>query len=1297
MENSLLSPAQLWDHGVTLDVVPKQYSDGQSIHGIHHPDENIHIPFHLHGCISYFCTRLPSKEEINNCRWITFTSEREWNPYSDHFADSERAMIRHHDHFDPRYLHFDRNGNQLDGRTFGAVYTSHFSPTNTSSHYSDPAIDTFDVVYNMTNSRMIHATSSTEHRCNVPNETLARRWGTSLQTAKETIACTTQQGLRATQGELTRPFRTRQKQLENRYLNTKMYTDTLFMSTPSARGSTCFQLFVTSEGFVAGKPLKSKADAYEVLEYVCRKYGVPKLLVSDGAREELLGNWGRVVKQNLIRQRITEPHSGWQNRCEDEIRELRKHYARIMALHNCPDAFWDFAFDYVVHLRQFLSRNASNQRSPIEAISGDSPDISEFLEFDFYQWVKYRDPTADKERPVKLGRWLGIASDVGTPLTYWILKDNTQVVARSTVRPYRQDEYKSETEADTRRQFDIKIKDKCGDYDPQLIYVFENEEMEQPIMSNDTPLFRGDEEIQRDEGVGDNQDNRETITGESEIINSNNKYRKINEGNDHTNNNTCTNDLVNGPDTLKGAQVILPRGDHNEIAKVLGRKKNSNRNYIGRAHRNPILDSRIFRVQFSDGDEKDIMYNMLAEHLFSQVDAEGNQYRLFKEIINHRKKDNAIGKEDQFRITKDGRRIQKKTVTGWDIEVEWKDGSTSWLPLKEVKETNAVEVAEYAKNNRIIEEPAFAWWAPEVLRKKVRLIKLSKSRHSRRGFIFGIRVPTTVEEAIMYDKENGDTQWCDAIMKEMGNVRIAFEPVEKPPPGYKKVDLILIFDIKMDFTRKARLVARGDMTDTPPTLTYSSVVSRESVRIAFLIAALNELDVIMFDVGNAYLNAPTTEKLYCIAGKEFGPDEEGMTMKICRALYGLKSSGAAYRAHFAATLTELGYTSSRADPDVWMRPAVKPNGFEYYEYLLTYVDDCLILSHNPKQITQSIETEYKYRLKDVGEPTRYLGAEIGKYSFSDNLQSWYMSAKTYLQRAIIEVERKWGTVSKLFPRQHLDIPMQPGTHPELDITKYLDDDDTQLYQSYIGILRWAVELGRIDLAHSAGVMARFAAAPRQGHLYQVLHIFAYCKKHLESKVVFDQKANDFSHIEWVNHDWKQFYPELDGEALPVGRPQERGRAVQINLFCDAAHATCHLTRRSTTGIIFFINGAPIIWYSKRQNTIESSTFGSEFVALKIAIEMNEAIRYKLRMFGIPIDGETNCFCDNKSVVTNAIVPQSTLHKKHNYVAYHKVRESVAMQAVRIAHEPGKFNLSDVLTKFLGAPNFKRCIQCILMQ
>ena len=1138
----------------------------------------------------------------------------------------------------------------------------------------DPVMDTFDSAFQ----RFIGATSSTEHRSSIPVDTLARRWGTSINIAKQTLESTFQRGLRYLEGPLSRRFRTRQKQLDTKYLRTKMYTDTMFKEHPSARGNTCMQIFVTAEGFVYGEPMKTKSDAYLALDKVCRTYGVPQLLVSDNAKEETLGNWGRISKQYLIKQRMTEPHSGWQNRCEDEIREIRKHYARIMSLNQCPDAFWDFGLAYVINVRQLIVRAASNNRSPIETITGDTPDISEIMDFDFYQWVKYRDQN-DKDNPIKLGRWLGIAHDVGSALTYWILKSNGKIIARSTVRPLLPDELKSETEKEARLQFTQTIGTVYKDYDPETLNIFDNDELMEPSTSN-----------VRFDGAGDNDDANADSANEND-----------NEKTNDTIDEQSDNDKVRGPDMFQNAEIFLPHGDRYEIARVIGRKRDSDGNFVGRAHKNPILDSRKFIVRFPDGDEKDISYNLLAEHLFSQVDSEGNQYRLFSGIVNHRRTKAALDKADQYRILDNGRRIKKKTTAGWDLEIEWKDGSTSWVPLKELKETNAVELAQYAQDNRIIDEPAFDWWAPYALKKMKRLIKLSKSRQVRKGYKFGIRIPTTVAEALALDKENGNTFWYDAIVKEMTNVRIAFEEVpkgSKPPPGYKFVALMMIFDIKMDFTRKARLVARGDMTAPPSTLTYSSVVSRESIRIAFLIAALNDLDVLMFDVGNAYLNASTTEKLYTIAGKEFGSEDEGKIMIISRALYGLKSSGAAYRAHFATTLIEMGFTSCMADPDVWMRPARKANGFTYYEYILTYVDDCLVVSHDPKSIVDTLQNEYKYRLKDVGPPTRYLGAQIGQYEFEDGSKAWFMSAQLYLQQAIKEVETLWGPMHKLFrDRGSLDTPLPAGVHPELDDSPMLDDDDTQLYQSYVGLLRWAVELGRVDIAHSAGVMARFSAAPRQGHLYYVLRILAYCKKHIVSKIVFDPQAKDFDDINWVSSDWKQYYPDVDGEILPPKRPTPLGNPVQINMFCDAAHATCHVTRRSCTGIIFFINGAPISWYSKRQNTIESSVFGSEFVALKIATEMNEALRYKLRMMGIPINEPTNTFCDNNAVVTNSTLPQSTLQKKHNSVAYHKVRESVASEALRITHEKGKFNLSDCLTKFQKTPDFVQCVQCILMR
>ena len=127
---------------------------------------------------------------------------------------------------------------------------------------------------------------------------------------------------------------------------------------------------------------------------------------------------------------------------------------------------------------------------------------------------------------------------------------------------------------------------------------------------------------------------------------------------------------------------------------------------------------------------------------------------------------------------------------------------------------------------------------------------------------------------------------------------------------------------------------------------------------------------------------------------------------------------------------------------------------------------------------------------------------------------------------------------------------------------------------------------------------------------------------------------------------KKAYPDA-AEELPINAPPPRGNPVTVYVFVDSDHAGDQVTRRSQTGIIIYLNNSPIIWYSKRQSTVEFSTFGSEFVALRIASELTISLRYKLRMFDIPINGPAQVFCDNEAVYKNSAFAHSTLKKKHN--------------------------------------------------
>jgi hypothetical protein len=284
------------------------------------------------------------------------------------------------------------------------------------------------------------------------------------------------------------------------------------------------------------------------------------------------------------------------------------------------------------------------------------------------------------------------------------------------------------------------------------------------------------------------------------------------------------------------------------------------------------------------------------------------------------------------------------------------------------------------------------------------------------------------------------------------------------------------FRCEMDFTRKARYVAGGHMTDPPTSLTYSSVVSRDSVRIAFLLAALNDLEIKAADIGNAYLNAPTREKVYTTAGAEFGPELQGRLIVIVRALYGLKSSGAAWRSHLANTLHLMGFHSCLADPDVWLRAAIKPNGYKYYEYILAYVDDILAISHDPSKILHHLSDFY--RLKDgFDKPTRYLGAQVKEWRFPNDPTKvrWALTSEQYVKEAIHNIETYLAKDNK-----HLKCNKQPfpsDYNPELDVSPLLEDDKANNFMSHISILCWMVELGRLDIYIHVALLSSFLMQP----------------------------------------------------------------------------------------------------------------------------------------------------------------------------------------------------------------------------
>ena len=1242
LNHSLINPNQLRFAGTTVHDNPFDANNPIAIE-----NEEVTIPLQILGTTIFLETTTPSQHELDNSPHVHLTLDAEWDPQTVQLKAVARAQ---------RSVQAAvQSGDVEPGLVqISSVFCTKEMAENIIKQQHIGAIDV--------EARKTFV--SNERHSAVTSEQLCERWNIGLKHAKQTLKVTTQRGVRSAILPLSRRYRTDRMYNQRKLRGQKFYTDTLIGKYKSLTNNTCAQIFANESYFVKIYPMESKASAGRALRQFVRDFGVPEQLTSDGAAEQSKPNTEFVknVRRYGIEHHLSEPQRPQQNRAESVIREVKRRWFRQMTKRRVPKRLWDYGIVWVSEVMSLTANStfALDGRTPMEQITGETPDISEYLDFSFYDWVWYRDNAGVGDN--MFGRWLGVSHRVGNLMSYWILTNNGRVISRTTVQRVTNLELSTD-----------EVRKRCVEYDARIADIMKDANHVIQVDADDQDRQLQDWDDYTDIDDPDFAESFNAVVSDPNICDADDDF---------------TPDTVGDEYIDKEIKIELGasgRGDP-QYGKVTTRLRDAEGRPIGTANSNPMLDTRKYEVEFRDGKSEALTANLIAQHIYSQIDEEGARHVLLEEIKDHRRTNDAIDKSEAIMVRKNGVKRRRHTTKGWQMLCLWKDGSTNWVALKDVRQSYPVLVAEYAYANKIHDEAAFAWWIGDVIKKRDRILSKVKSKYWERTHKFGIRIPKLVEEALAIDRAEGNNLWWEAICKEMRKVRPACEKWEeseaKIPPGYQKIKCHFIFDIKMseNFRRKARLVANGNETDTPASLTYSSVVSRDSVRIALTIATLNDLEVLACDIENAYLTADCREKIYIIAGPEFG-SEAGSVMIIRKALYGLKSSGAAFRAHLAETLYDLSYIPTKADPDVWIRPAVKPNGFEYYEMVLVYVDDILCISHDPKATMAGIQATFKLKDNKVEEPDFYLGARLKK-KHCDGIECWTMSASDYVDAAIVNVESALDATGQRLPSK-CTTPMQSNYRPELDVTAELKRDGVQYFQELIGVLRWAVELGRIDIALEVSLLSSHLALPREGHLQQVYHIVGFLKQSGARTIVFDPQHPIISESRFVQCDWRDFYRDAT-EPIPGDAPEPRGNVVSTHCFVDADHAGNRVTRRSQTGVLIFICRAIIMWYSKRQNTVETSTFGSEFIAMRIAVELIEALRYKLRMFGIPIDGPTNVFCDNEAVTKNARLPESTLTKKHNAIAYHRTREAVAAGTIRVAKEDGDTNLADMLTKPLTA-------------
>jgi hypothetical protein len=277
----------------------------------------------------------------------------------------------------------------------------------------------------------------------------------------------------------------------------------------------------------------------------------------------------------------------------------------------------------------------------------------------------------------------------------------------------------------------------------------------------------------------------------------------------------------------------------------------------------------------------------------------------------------------------------------------------------------------------------------------------------------------------------------------------------------------------------------------------------------------------------------------------------------------------------------------------------------------------------------------------------------------------------------------------------VSFPLEKGDHPEIDTSAFLEEEDIKKYQSLIGALQWTVTLGRFDITTAVMTMSSFRAAPRKGHMERVKRICGYLHKFKDATIRIRTGEPDFSDLPDQDFDWfNSVYGDFT-EDVPEDIPKPLGKFVTLSHYHDANLFHCLLTGKSVSGILHFMNQTPIEWFSKKQNTVETATYGSEFVSARICTEQIIDLRLTLMYLGVPIRGKSYMFGDNKSVVTSSTLPHSKLQKRHVALSYHRVRAAMAAKIIAYHFMDGKDNPADILSKHWGYQQVWKLLRPIL--
>ena len=966
----------------------------------------------------------------------------------------------------------------------------------------------------------LHQSSPQEPDWNTQCPFLAR---TSPSSIKDTFNVTTRHGTAPnTKDFIKNHFKPRNPVFSIPRCSEDVATDTIFSDTPAVDdGSTMAQFFCGHDTLVCDAyGIKSTKQFINTLSDNIRKWGAMDTLTSDGGKYEIPKGVTNLLHSLFIQDYQSESYHQDQNKTENCFGPAKRYTNTVMNTSGCLACCWLLLLQYICVVLNHLASPTLQGTCPGQALQGTTPDISFMLHSSFYEPVYYRTDSSDPDfhcpssSNEKKGYWVSFANNQGDHLTWSILTEDTHKIIicsgiQSALSTTTNQCLASPSGEGTTLPFPIPY--------PQQ-------------SKNSLPLDLFDESTPNFE-----------------------QFVKSQSGEDEDNPIPMANiDIPN----LLGRSFLLPPEDNGErhMAKIIDIDD----------HGQPLEDIK-FKLKINKDQAEEIMsYNQLMDYIQKGTDAEEDPDSLFKfrDIVAHQGPLESIDPDQKG--------------SKYNVMVEWESGEVTYEPLTLISKDDPINCADYAKKHDLLDTTG--WNHPKryakISKRLIRAVKQSWIRQVRASarYQHGFQVPKDNNDAIRLDKENSNTHWQDAMNLELTGKAQFHHGKAVKPDGFQKIRVHFVYAIKHDGRFKARLVADGHLTKEPVESIYSGVVSVRSLRMVVFLSQLNDLKIWGADVGIAYLEVYTDEKLCTIAGPEF-KELQGHLLIMIKALHGTHSGGARWHDRLFDILQELKFKPSKADPDVWMRP--EPGG-TCYEYIAVYVDDLAIDAKDPQAFCNELKKKYILKLKGVGPLEYHLGCTYKK----DPDGTLAADPRRYVNKILESYERMF----KEKPRKSRP-PLEGGDHPELHTPEPCDEHQTNQFQTLVGQLQWLISLGHFDIAIHVMSLSRFRAQPRKGHLDRAKRIVGYLLFLPDGAIRFRTGEPDFSSLNDQEYDWTRSVYSGACEQIPHDIPKPLGEHGQTTHYVDANLHHDHATGKAVTAVLHFLNQTPTNAYSKRHHLV----------------------------------------------------------------------------------------------------------------